>query len=205
MSNRHLSLVIVLSVLLPGAPSIGRSLDAGSRQAAQNSTVPRLTLNITNRWNAPVTIKSVRIGDQEVLPGSSIEATDDWAKYLSIEGINKSEKTISYIAYAIDFTISDEESLYRFRLQDGIFYASPDALTAPDGLRVLKGQKHKMRFTDDAWRCHSAVVDRLNERKARVVNVELFVESVGFTDDTVWAFGSLLKRNKKTSLFEKIE
>ena len=99
-----------------------------------------------------------------MLPGSSFEATDDWAKYLSIEGINKSEKTISYVAYAIDFTIAGENSLYRLRLQDGTFYAFPDALKAPGGLRILKGQTHNMRFTDDAWRCHSNVVGKINER-----------------------------------------
>jgi hypothetical protein len=45
----------------------------------------------------------------------------------------------------------------------------------------------------------------INERKWKITKVELFVESVGFTDDTVWAFGSRLKRNKKTSAFENIE
>jgi hypothetical protein len=37
---------------------------------------------------------------------------------------------------------------YRIRLQDGTFYAFPDALTAPGGLRVLKGQKHNLSGDD---------------------------------------------------------
>ena len=192
--------VMLLSILLSSAPSRVRT---GSPHA-DNSTVPQLTLNIPDWWKAPVTINSVRIGDQQVLPGSSFLATDDWAKHLSIEAINKSDKTISYIAYAIDFTVAGEKKLYRMRLQDGN-YAPPDALTAQAGLRVLKGQKHNMWFTDKAWSCHSTLVGMINERRSRVVKVELFVESVGFTDDTMWAFGSNLRRIKGTSNFENVD
>jgi hypothetical protein len=195
--------MILLSFVLSNATSRVQSLNSGSQ--AQNSKVPQLTLNITDWWNAPIAINSVKIGEQEVVPGSSVVATDDWARHLSIEAINKSEKTISYIAYAIDFTVAGEDKLYRIRLQDGTFYAFPGALTVPDGLRVLKGQTHNMRFTENAWGCHSTLVSMINERKTRVANVELFVESVGFTDDTLWAFGSHLKRNKETSVFENIE
>ena len=196
--------LILLSLLLSGSTSGVHSLSAGSRQA-QNPTDPQLALNITDWWNAPFEIKSVKLGDKEVPPGSAITATDDWAKYLSIEGVNKSEKTISYIAYAIDFKVAGEDKLYRIRLQDGNFYASPNALTASDGLRVLKGQKHNMRFTDNAWKCHSTLVDKINERKSKIVNVALFVESVGYTDDTLWSFGSHLKRTKGTLFFENVD
>jgi hypothetical protein len=201
MSARYLGLVMLLSALLLSHSSSVRS----SKAQAQNSTAPRLTLNVTDWWNAPVAINSVRIGDQEVLPGSSIEASGDWVKNLSIEATNKSEKTISYIAYAVDFTIAGEDSLYRFRLQDGTFYSDPEALTAPGGLRVLRRQKHVMRFSDNTWKCHSTLVGMINERRARIVKAELFVETVGFTDDTLWTFGSRLQRNKETSFFESVE
>lgn len=204
MAKRLCFSIIVLSIFLSSVPSSEHSLNLDS-PPAQTLTGPQLTLNITDWWNAPVAINRVTIGKREVLPGSSIAGTDDWSKHLSIEAINKSEKTISYIAYAIDFTVAGEDSLYRIRLQDGAYFAFPDALTDPGGLRVLKGKKHHMRFTDDAWRCQSAVVDKINERKARIVNVELFVESVRFTDDTLWSFGSRLKRNKATSVFENVD
>ena len=196
--------VVLLSILLSSAPSRVHSVNPGSPQG-QNPKVPQLTLNIPDWWKAPVTINSVRIGDQQVSPGSSIALTDDWAKHLSIDAINKSEKTISYIAYAIDFTVAGEKNLYRMRIQDGNNYAAPDAFTAPGGLRVSTGQKHNMRFSDNAWNCHSTLVGMINERKSRIVKVELFVESVGFTDDTLWAFGSRLKRVKGTSFFENVE
>lgn len=204
MSKRLCISLILLSLLLSGSGSGVHSSSAGSRQA-QHPTDPQLALNITDWWNAPVEIMSVKLGEKEVLPGSAIAATDDWAKYLSIEAVNKSEKTISYIAYAIDFKFRGEDKLYRIRLQDGNFYASQDALTASGGLRVSKGQKHNMRFTDNAWKCHSTLVDKINERKAKIVNVALFVESVGYTDDTLWSFGSHLKRKKGTSVFENVD
>ncbi len=196
-----LFLLILMSSALLGV----HSLNARSRHV-QNSKDPQLTLNITDWWNAPVEIKSVRIGEQEVFSGSSIVATDDWTKHLSIEGINKSQKTISYIAYAINFTINGEDSLYRVRLEDGIFYLFPDALTAPGGLRVLKGQKHNMGFRDNnACSGQSTLIGAINERKARIAKVELFVETVGYTDETVWSFGSRLKLNKETSYFENVD
>ena len=201
MSKRLCISLMLLSLLLSGFSSGVNSSSAGSRQA-QN---PQLALNIADWWNAPLEIKSVKLGEKEVLPGSAIAATDDWAKYLSIEGVNKSEKTISYIAYAIDFKVAGEDKLYRIRLQDGNFYASPGALTASGGLRVSKGQQHNMRFTDNAWKCHSTLVDKINERKSRIVNVALFVESVGYTDDTLWSFGSHLKRKQGTSVFENVD
>jgi len=190
--------LILLSTLLSSAPSRVHFVN-------QDSKVPQLNINVPDWWKAPVAINSVRIGEQQVLPGSSILATDDWAKHLSIEAVNKSDKTISYIAYAIDFTVAGEKKLYRMRLQDGNNYASPDGLTGRGGLRVAKGQKHNMRFNDNAWKCHSTLVGMINERKSRIVKVELFVESVGFTDDTLWAFGSRLKRVKGTSFFENVE
>src|ERR1044072_8054424 len=193
--------VMLVSILLSSAPS---RVHSGSQQT-ENSNVPQLTLNIPDWWKAPVTINKVLVGDQQVSPGSSIAATDDWAKHLSIEATNKSDKTISYIAYAIDFTVAGEKKLYRMRLQDGNNYASPDALTAPGGLRILTGQKHNMRFSDNAWSCHTTLVKMINERKSRIVKVELFVESVGFTDDTLWAFGSNLRRIKGTSNFENVD
>lgn len=201
MSKRLCISLMLLSLLLSGLSSGVHSSSAGSRQA-QN---PQLTLNIADWWNAPVEIKSVKLGEKEVSPGSAIAATDDWAKYLSIEAVNKSPKTISYIAYAIDFKVKGEDKLYRIRLQDGNFYASPDALTASGGLRVAKGQPHNMRFTDNAWKCHSTLIDKINERKSRIVNVALFVESVGYTDDTLWSFGSHLKRRPGTSVFENVD
>lgn len=204
MSKRLCFSITLLSILLSSAPSSVHTLNAGSRHT-QNSTVPQLTLNITDWWNAPVVINRVRMGEQEVSTGSAIVATDDWAKHLSIEAINKSQKTISYIAYAIDFTVAGEDKLYRLRLQDGNLNAFPDALTAPGGLRVLRDQKHHLRFTDNAWGCHSTLVGMINERKTRILKVDLFVESVGFTDDTLWMFGSRLKRNKETSIFENVE
>ena len=192
--------LILLSILLSSASS-----NMHSAQPAPNSKVPQITLNIPDWWKAPVAINSVRIGDQQVSPGSSILATDDWAKHLSIDAVNKSDKTISYISYAIDFTVAGEKKLYRMRLQDGNYYAAPDGLTAPSGLRVLKGQMHNMRFSDMAWTCHSTLTNMINERKSRIVKVELFVESVGFTDDTMWAFGSNLRRIKGTSNFENVD
>lgn len=205
MSKRLWFSLIFLSILLSGALLGVHSLNARSRQV-QNSKDPQLTLNITDWWKAPVEIKSVRIGKQELLSGSSIVATDDWTKQLSIEGINKSEKTISYIAYAINFTINGEDSVYRVRLQDGTFYLFPDALTAPGGLRVLKGQKHNMAFRDDdPCTGQRGIIGAINERKARIAKVELFVETVGYTDETVWTFGSRLKLNKETSYFENVD
>lgn len=192
--------VMLLSILLSSAPSKVHSVNQ-----AQNSKVPQITLNVPDWWKAPVAINSVHVGEQQVLPGSSILASDDWAKHLSIEAINKSDKTISYIAYAIDFTVAGEKKLYRIRLQDGNNYASPDALTAPGGLRVLTGQKHDMKFSDNAWTCQSVLAGMINERKSKIVKAELFVESVGFTDDTLWAFGSRLRRVKGTSFFENVE
>jgi len=195
--------VVLLSILLSSAPSRVHSVNLSPQN--QNSKVPQITLNIPDWWKAPVTINSVRIGDQQVSPGSSIALTDDWTKRLSIDAVNKSAKTISYIAYAIDFTVAGEKNLYRIRIQDGNNYAAPDALTAPGGLRVLTGQKHNIRFSDNAWSCHSTLVGMINERKSKIVKVDLFVESVGFTDDTLWAFGSRLKRIKGTSSFENVE
>lgn len=194
--------VLLLSILLSSAPSRVNSMNQSS---AQNSKDTQLTLNVPDWWKAPVAINSVKIDDQQVLPGSSILATDDWTKHLSIEAINKSEKTISYIAYAIDFTVAGEKKLYRIRLQDGNNYASVDGLTASGGLRVAKGQTHTMSFSDNAWNCHSTLVKMINERKSRIVKAELFVETVGFTDDTLWAFGSRLKRVKGTSNFENVD
>ncbi|HXQ74409.1 MAG TPA: hypothetical protein VN844_28140, partial [Pyrinomonadaceae bacterium] len=204
MSKRLCISLILLSLLLSGSGSGVHSSSAGSRQA-QTPKDPQLALNITDWWHAPFEIKSVKLGEKEVLPGSAIAATDDWARHLSIEAVNKSEKTISYIAYAIDFRVAGEDKLYRIRLQDGNFYASPDALTASGGLRVLKGQTHNMRFSDNAWKCHSTLIDKINERKTKIVNVSLFVESVGYTDDTLWSFGSHLKRKKGTAVFENVD
>lgn len=187
--------VIALSILLSSATPRTQSVSPGD---------PQVTLNIPDWWKAPVTINSVKIGEQQVLSGSSITATDDWAKNLSIEATSNSEKTIAYIAYALDFTVAGEKKLYRMRLQDGS-YGATDALTAPGGLQIAKGQKHNIRFAGNAWSCQSTLARMINERKSKIVKVELFVESVAFTDDTLWAFGSNLRRIKGTTNFENVD
>lgn len=208
MFVRRLSLSLFLSVLLTvvieSPSSRVHSLEARSPQV-QNSNGLRLEVDISDWWNAPVAIKRVRIGDHEVLSGASIEGTDDWVKHLSIDAINKSSKTISYIAYAVDFTIAGEKSLFRVRLQNGTFYLVPDALTAPNGLRIFTGQNHNLSATDSSWECQSTLLDMINARKAKITKVDLFVESVGFTDDTLWLCGANLTHNKAKSVFENLE
>lgn len=203
MSTRLCFSVVLLSLLFAAAPSRVRSLSGDAGQA-QTSKDPQITLKVTDWWAAPVEIRSVKVGEQAVATSASIAATDDWTKYVSIDAISKSDKAISYISYAIDFTIAGEDKLYRLRVQDGTFNAAPESLVT-SGLRLAKGQKHQMRFTDNAWNCSSTVVNKINERKAKILKAELFVEMVGFTDDTLWAFGSRLKRNKATSAFENID
>jgi len=205
--TKRLSLsMIVLSISLLLGFTFSRVNSSNARALqVQNSSAPQLKLNIADWWNAPVAIKAVHIENREVLSGSSFEATADWAKHLSIDAISKSEKKISYIAYAIDFTIVGVDSIYRIRLQDGTYYLLPGSLTAPNGLRISKGEMHNTKFTEDDWGRQASLADVINDKRASIVNVDLFVESVGYTDDTVWAFGSNLRRNKATSAFENFE
>jgi hypothetical protein len=90
----HFGALLLLTILLSSAASKVSSINAVTRQT-QHSTDPQITLDIPDWWNAPVKISKVRLKDQEISSGASIVATDDWTKYISIEGVNKSEKTIS--------------------------------------------------------------------------------------------------------------
>ena len=126
MFVRRLSSLLLLSVplVIVIASTSSRVHLLSARSQAQESKAPQTKLNIVDSWNAPVEIKNVRIGDREILSGASIEAVD-WVKQLSIDAINKSGKTISYIGYAVDFTITGEKSLFRVRLQKRDFLPGP--------------------------------------------------------------------------------
>lgn len=158
----------------------------------QQEPPPRVKLTFFDYQNAPFTITKVLLANKEISSGELILATDDWAKHLIVEGVNKSNKAISYISYALDFTISGEDSLYRLKLDIGEHYFKDGRKSI---VQISKGQKAMTSISDKVWDYSSSIVSKINQKKLQITKAELSLEAVYFEDDRLFTFGSWLKRS----------
>src|SRR5215470_15505882 len=136
--------LVLLSLLALSVPYLktlqAKALSTNDTKQGQQPMGAQLTLDMPDWWNAPAAISKVWLKDQEILPGSPIEATADWARDLRVEVTSKSEKPISYISYAIDFTIEGEKSIYRLQLTDSLFSSVLSESRPLPRRPLLKGQ-----------------------------------------------------------------
>ncbi len=156
---------------------------------------PEIKLTFFEFPDAPFKTKDALLGERSLISGASFLATDDWVRHLTIEGVNHSKKKVSYLCYALDFTIAGEEIPYRLRLVEGADLIKSDQIGATK-ISIFNGQKYSFSISDFTWEYSAKLISMINNGKVRIEKVELFLESVGFEDDTMWMCGSMLKRSK---------
>ena len=203
----QLSFIIPVLAILLSLPFL-RAIQAKASSVkspidqARNTLDPSLTLKVVDYWNSPVAINKVTLRGRELKPDSSFAAANGWFEHLSIQGVNRSKEPISYIKYAIDFTIAGEKSLYRINLDSGDQFNQPDTKSQ---LHWPRGGSYLVNAVDKDLKCSSTLMAEINARKANITKVELFVEAVAFDDGALWMFGSWLRRSKETSMiYERI-
>jgi hypothetical protein len=196
--NRFCHCVIVSLLFLVGLTVLG------AKAASPPQTL--LPLQITDYWNAPVQIEKVLVGEQELSPHALLERSDDWIRQLQVIGLNRNAKTIAYVNYALDFKFADEK-VPRLRYT---FSAGRKFLNAFQGedervLGLAAGQRIQAEARKP-WDAQSGVRAQIKKNQSQLSAVELFVESVGFEDGTMWMLGSWLKRdNKNPDLFVRMK
>ena len=159
----------------------------------QQGEDPQIKVAFFDYGNAPFTITKVLLASKELSSGELVLGKDGWSKDFVIEGVNKSNKVISYVSYALDFTIIGEDSLYRLKLDAGEHYFNDGRKST---LQIAKGQKAKVSISDKAWDYSSPIISKINQKRLQVTKVELSLEAVYFEDDTLFTFGSWLKRSR---------
>jgi hypothetical protein len=163
----------------------------------QSDVVP---FRVAEFKNEPFAIKQVMLGQRLLEKQDSLNLNDNWLQQLVINGKSQTPKEIAYISYGIDFDSAERDGFaYRLKLARGrsVFLASGGQ--AGDSLRLLQGDQFKINFNAEDWQKNGQIIQQVGKLRGKIAEVSIFVESVAFTDDTMWVLGSWLKRSASDS------
>jgi hypothetical protein len=158
----------------------------------------QMRLVVTDWWNSPFKIRKVLVGGTQVASDSTLLTTSDWLKQLSVEGMSNTVQTVSYVSYAVDFTLKDRSApllRYQFGLGQGLMSTMPNSNGKSLALRT--GEAVTIS-AENSWKSMDTIVEMINKQQNEIDKVELFVETVCFDDGTFWSFGTMMKRSPES-------
>jgi hypothetical protein len=197
MLNSHCSnarILFALTPMLAACMWASTSVHGKSPQTAQS----QMRLVVTDWWNSPFKIRKVLVGDTQVPSDSTLLTTSDWLKQLRVEGMSNTGQTVSYVGYAVDFTLKDRSApllRYQFGLGQGLMSTMPNSNGKSLALRT--GEAVTIS-ADHSWESMTSIVEMINKRSNEIDKIELFVETVCFDDGTFWLFGTMMKRSPES-------
>lgn len=186
--------VVLTLFSLTGLLAFATVIPAGRitpRVNAQSADSPRL--EVTDYWNAPVKIRQVLSGDEALSAKKRMGELEDWLKPLKVEVESVSEKKITSVIFAVDFSPVDKNAphiRYTFAAGRSIF-ALYQGLEGENLLDLNQGQRCTAS-ADKTWNGQEGIRE-LVKKQLSITKVELFVETVVFADETAWMFGKMMK------------
>jgi hypothetical protein len=197
MLNSHRSnarILFALTLMLAAWVWVSTSVHGKSPQTAQS----QMRLVVSDWWNSPFKIRKVLIGGRQATSDSTLLTTSDWLKQLSIEGMSDTGQTVTYVGYAVDFTLKDRNApllRYQFGLGKGLMSTMPNSNEKSLALRT--GEAVTIS-AESSWQSMAAIVEMINKQQNEIDKVELFVETVCFDDGTFWWFGTMMRRSPES-------
>lgn len=171
--------------------------DHGAHRAGQKDE--RLVVDMS-RLDSPVKIVLIKTSKRTIEHNKKFDDNDDWLRGLTLRVVNRSEKTITYLGVQL-FWIRTKDQVsglpagwsldYGFdprRLKPGEPAASPEISPLPPGEEaeiVLSDHEH-----DEINRFLSVALFPSSRKK-----LELEVNVIGFSDETMWNNGNWLRRD----------
>ena len=167
----------------------GRIVPRANAQSAK-----ALRMELTDYWNAPVKIQHVMLGDQTLSSQTRLGELENWLKPLKVEAVSASEKKITFIIFAVDFTTADEKAPHiRYRFIAGRSMLAMFHGLEEESLLDLQNGQHCIAIADKTWEAQEGILEAVRKNQLGVTKAELFVETVGFADDTIWMLGTMMR------------
>lgn len=181
------SLATVLTVMSLGA--VGVTADARAPKQTRHDRI----VKVFHQTNEPVTIEEVKVGDLAVESGRSFRASDDWIDSLSVRFHNSSDKTI-------------ESASLMARLPeyqpDGATLIMPLRYGEPSVGQATKSEEARPLAPADVVTVTSSAYAKIAINQLGKVPtlsaptlVELAVDTITFTDHTMWRNGEFLHQD----------
>ena len=146
------------------------------------------------KWrNEPIKLLSVKVDGKEIVSKEKfVNKRDDWFSGLTVEVENTSDKTIANIRIALGFP--NEPVLKGNPARDYIAYGTRELSEPNLSEPPLKpGEKAVLKIKD--YESLRDFLDRVGHSKDIGGELRIDIESVLFTDDTMWSAGQILRRD----------
>ena len=194
-SQRSKARILLCSTLM-----LGVGVWATTSVQGQSTQTPQsqMRLVVTDWWNSPVKIRKVLVGGSQVPSDLRLLTTADWLKQLSVEGMSNTGQIVTYVGYAVDFTLKDRNApllRYQFGLGQGLMSTMPNS----SGKSLALNRSEVVTISaENSWKSMATIVEEINKHSNEIDKVELFVETVCFDDGTFWLFGTMMKRSPES-------
>ena len=182
-------------------------LTAGS-YSAFSQTINKALIKLRPIDTQPVDISSIKIGEQEVTPGKSVDANEQWIKELRLRVRNTSNKNVKFVLVKLWFTRDADGKPI---LPEHYFFQGQNLLISPNDptnkhylasrhysgeITLLPGEELDLQTAQDAVQGIYERVKTKNIPQSVVNNIVITVEAVVFDDDSAWIMGNKSVRDK---------
>ena len=189
------ALLVVTPTLLFGAYKNAAQPKGEPALAAQGQE-RRMVRNDDRK--SPVKIRAMRAKQKEIQSNKRFLDGDDWLDGLTIEVVNSSGKTVTFVEVELFFPRPVEDAaepgaVWHLRYGDSPFrYESPEAMPAPRVKTIAPGDFLELKAANNE---HLEIDRFLKDLKfSKNNNVEIRINLVGFSDGTAWS-GQMFQRN----------
>ena len=156
----------------------------------------------------PADISLIKIGEQVVLPGKSVDANEQWIKELQLRVKNTSDKIVKFVLVKLWFSLDTDGKPI---LPEHYFFQGQNLLISPNDptnkhylasrhysgeITLLPGEELDLQTAQDAVQGIYERVKTKNIPQRIVNNIVITVEAVVFDDDTAWIMGNKSVRDK---------
>ncbi len=152
--------------------------------------------------NEPVKITVVKTKRGQIVPGKKFSDDNDWFKGLTVSVTNNSGKTVNYIGIRLTFPRPEDDGTaneppFVDSLEYGISPfvdkgSLPPSLTPPRAINL--GETIALTLSDHWFDRYKRALTKI-KYPTSIKRIEILVEEVGFSDDTVWTLGVRYRRD----------
>lgn len=201
--NSRTRFLLIAAVL----PIVAAVMISSQRAGAKRNTVdlpssqPQDRLMVKKAdFDPPVKITLVKTKGGLVETDKNFSADDDWLRGLTIQVLNDSGKTVTYIGMQLSFRRTDDQEKGLPAIWpvaygvDPFRYEDWESMPKPQGVRVLSGSTVEIALSDLEYDEIKSFLRDIGFPSS-VKKAELRVIKVGFSDGTAWNSGRVYSRD----------
>lgn len=171
---------------------------SGSTQAVEQAQ--ERTIKQKSWGNEPVKVSKLKIKQKPVGFNQRFLSEDDWLKGMTVSLRNITDKTILFIALRVAVPIT-KTSVPEYEAAYNLYYGtdgrSPGAPAMPSK-PILPGETVDIVLSEEDFNSINKLVNAENTSE-RIMQANVLIETVLFSDDTEWHVGNMFRKDPKDS------